>query len=72
MTMEANCPLCGRRMADLLTACRQLLEICRWKCSPSDEVLLSDGTTNEQAMIQAMDAIADAEALFSFFQGICD
>lgn len=43
---------------ELLAACQELLEICRWKCSPSDEVVLSNGKSNHQAMI-------DAEAILS-------
>ncbi|AMV35684.1 hypothetical protein VN12_26565 [Pirellula sp. SH-Sr6A] len=46
---------------DLLQSLRELLEICRWKCSPNDEVLLPGGKTNHQAMIEAMEAIAKAE-----------
>lgn len=46
---------------DLLQSLRELLEICRWKCSPNDEVLLPSGKTNHQAMIEAMAAIAKAE-----------
>ena len=41
----------------ILDSCKELLEICRVKCSPSDEVILSGGRTNEQAMRDAVAAI---------------
>ena len=39
--------------AELYDACKELLEICRWKCSPTDEVILASGKTNHDAMIEA-------------------
>jgi hypothetical protein len=45
----------------LLDSLRELLEICRYKCSPLDEIILPSGKTNEQAMIDAMAAIDNAE-----------
>lgn len=41
----------------ILDSCRELLEICRVKCGPSDEPILPGGRTNEQAMRDAMAAI---------------
>lgn len=41
----------------ILDSCKELLEICRVKCGPSDEVVLPGGRTNEQAMRDAMTAI---------------
>ena len=41
----------------ILASCRELLEICRVKCGPSDEPILPGGRTNEQAMRDAMTAI---------------
>ena len=31
----------------------ELLEICRWKCGPNDEVVLKSGRTNHQALVDA-------------------
>lgn len=41
----------------ILDSCKDLLEICRVKCGPSDEPILTGGRTNEQAMRDAMTAI---------------
>ena len=41
---------------DLYSSLKNLLEICRWKCSPLDEQLLPD-KTNEQAMLDACDVL---------------
>ena len=41
----------------ILDSCRELLEICRVKCGPSDEPILPGGRTNEKAMCDAMAAI---------------
>ena len=49
-------------MCDLLMIAKDLLEICRYKCSPSDEVVRADGITNEQVMVGAMRTIERAEA----------
>jgi len=46
---------------DLLVVARDLLEICRIKCSPTDEVWRADGISNEQVMIAAMATIKRAE-----------
>ena len=32
----------------------ELIEICRWKCSPLDEVILASGRTNHQALLDAV------------------
>lgn len=47
---------------ELTESLKQLLEICRYKCSPSDEVILPDHITNEAAMIRAMRVLERAEA----------
>jgi len=47
---------------DLLLVCKDLLEICRYKCAPTDEVTRADGITNEQVMIAAMRTIERIEA----------
>jgi hypothetical protein len=57
---EANARLIATA-PDLLTSIKELLEICRWKCSPNDEVLLANGKSNEHAMINAIAAINRAE-----------
>ena len=41
----------------ILDSYKELLEICRVKCGPSDEVILPGGRTNEQAMRDAAAAI---------------
>jgi hypothetical protein len=46
---------------DLLLVCKDLLEICRWKCSPTDEIVRPDGISNEQVMIAAMKTIKRIE-----------
>jgi hypothetical protein len=46
---------------ELLASCKDLLEICRWKCSPHDEVILPGGKSNHQAMLDATAAISKAE-----------
>jgi hypothetical protein len=47
---------------ELIGSLKQLLEICRCKCSPTDEVILPDNITNEAAMIRAMRVLAQAGA----------
>jgi len=46
---------------DLLVVAKDLLEICRIKCSPTDEVWRRDGISNEQVMIAAMATIKRVE-----------
>ena len=41
------------RERELLMVLKDLLEICRYKCSPKDEVILPNGVTNEQVLIAA-------------------
>lgn len=43
---------------ELLATCKTLLEICRWKCSFYDEVVLRDGRSNHLAIIDACEVIA--------------
>lgn len=47
--------------ADLLLIAKDLLEICRYKCSPTDEVVRADGLSNEQIMVGAMRTIERIE-----------
>lgn len=47
---------------DLLLVAKDLLEICRIKCSPTDEVWRRDGISNEQVMVAAMATIKRAES----------
>jgi len=35
----------------------ELIEICRWKCVPFDEVVLSNGKSNHDALIDAIKAV---------------
>jgi hypothetical protein len=46
---------------DLLLVVKDLLEICRIKCSPTDEVWRADGVSNEQVMVAAMATIKRVE-----------
>lgn len=46
---------------ELIGSLKQLLEICRYKCSPTDEVILPDHITNEAAMIRAMRVLERVE-----------
>jgi hypothetical protein len=48
-------------LVDLVVVAKDLLEICRIKCSPTDEVWRADGISNEQVMIASMAAIKRAE-----------
>lgn len=41
-------------MKDLLDSFRELIEICRVKCSPLDEVILPNGRTNHEALVDAV------------------
>lgn len=48
-------------LVDLVVVAKDLLEICRIKCSPTDEVWRADGISNEQVMVAAIKAIHEAE-----------
>jgi heme exporter protein D len=50
---------------DLVLAAKDLLEICRVKCSPTDEVWRADGVSNERVMIAAIKAIHEAEHMLA-------
>ena len=56
---EANARLIAAA-PELLASLRALLEICRYKCSPHDEVMLPHGKSNEQAMLDAIRVIDKA------------
>lgn len=49
-------------MSTILETAIELLEICRTKCSPSDEIILSSGRTNHQALLDAV-AVIESETL---------
>ena len=42
---------------ELVDALQDLVEICRVKCSPNDEVISQSGKTNHQALILACRAL---------------
>ncbi|RKZ44346.1 MAG: hypothetical protein DRQ58_11540 [Gammaproteobacteria bacterium] len=46
---------------DLLLIAKDLLEICRYKCAPTDEVFRADGITNEQVIVVAKRTIKRIE-----------
>lgn len=46
---------------ELLQSLHELLTICRYKCSPSDEVLLPNGKSNHRAIVDATAAVEKAE-----------
>ena len=48
-------------MPTILESLKELVEICRWKCSPHDEVILPNGRTNHSALVDAVWAIKEAE-----------
>jgi hypothetical protein len=50
---NASTPAEQYRPPGLLAAAAMLLEICRVKCSPSDEIILPGGISNQTAMILA-------------------
>jgi hypothetical protein len=41
-------------MISLLDSFKELIEICRVKCSPLDEVILPNGRTNHEALVDAV------------------
>lgn len=41
----------------LLQLLVELIEICRVKCGPFDEVILSNGKSNEDALVGAIEAV---------------
>lgn len=49
------------RERELLMVLKDLLEICRYKCSPRDEVILPNGVTNEQVLIAATNLVKRIE-----------
>ncbi len=49
------------RERELLMVLKDLLEICRYKCSPRDEVILPNGVTNEQVLIAATNLVKRME-----------
>lgn len=38
---------------------REMLEICRSKCSPTDEVILPNGRTNHEVLVEACALLGD-------------
>jgi hypothetical protein len=49
------------RERELLMVLKDLLEICRYKCGPNDEVILPNGITNEQVLIAATNLVKRVE-----------
>ncbi len=49
------------RERELLMVLKDLLEICRYKCSPRDEVILPNGVSNEQVLIAATNLVKRME-----------
>ena len=49
------------REREMLMVLKDLLEICRIKCSPLDEITRPDGISNEQVMIGACNLIKRVE-----------
>jgi hypothetical protein len=47
--------------ATVLSALKELIEICRVKCSPLDEVILPNGRTNHEALVSAVQVAEEAE-----------
>lgn len=43
-----------QRILILENSLAELLEICRWKCSPTDDIVLTNGKPNAAAMADAM------------------
>ena len=42
-------------MKTTLECLKELIEICRVKCSPHDEVILPNGRTNHDALVEAVE-----------------
>ena len=45
----------------VLSSLKELIEICRVKCSPLDEVILSNGRTNHEALLDAIKVAEETE-----------
>lgn len=45
--------------AKVTTALAELIEICRVKCGPHDEVILPNGRTNHEALVDAVAALEE-------------
>jgi hypothetical protein len=45
----------------LLESLKELIEICRFKCGPFDEIILRNGKSNQQALIDAITLVEQAE-----------
>lgn len=52
------------RERELLMVLKDLLEICRYKCGPNDEVILPNGITNEQVLIAATNLVKRMEPVW--------
>jgi hypothetical protein len=47
---------------EMYLALQQLVEICQVKCSPSDEIILANGKTNDRALREALFVLGKADA----------
>jgi hypothetical protein len=47
---------------EMYLALQQLVEICRVKCSPNDEIILANGKTNDRALREALYILGKADA----------
>ena len=47
----------------LLGSLKELIEICRFKCGPFDEVILANGKSNQQSLLDAIALADQAEVL---------
>jgi hypothetical protein len=45
-----------------VAALNELLEICQWKCSPLDEIVIKSRKSNHQVMIEASRLLASIAA----------
>jgi hypothetical protein len=61
---EANIELIERAVNchdALVATVSELLEVCRWKCGPFDEVVLKSGRSNEAAMVAACELLKKSQ-----------
>jgi hypothetical protein len=54
----------------VLAALNELIEICRWKCGPNDEIVLPNGRSNHNALIDAVQAANTAKYVNRFGESV--